>query len=272
MIHVLVALRREVARLQCRGIGFDIRPLFILHVKRLRGGAGDRVDLPMGEREIVAVRAAHECRHLPPAVIGEVTDFIGLPEQAREPWGRASAQSCEHLHVQAHDGQRVRGFFAEHRAHGAEHVERFFRRHRVDIERVAEIHRIAVHHGHVQVAHGLEGAPKNIFGLPADFVGRLARIDVRAENHLIEIVNERAHEERVGYERRRTRGDASGRGEARSALLLRGEHDFHNPVAGVVEIPAADGDVVVQPGGCGWDDREQCGGHRLADEFPRVVW
>ena len=82
--------------------------------------------------------------------------------------------------------------------------------------------------------------------------GGSERIDLRPFDDLLEIVGQAAHEQRIGHQRRGTGGDAGG---GQSASLERGHLD--DAVARVVEVAAADCDVVVQPRRRRRHDREE---------------
>jgi len=98
-------------------------------------------------------------------------------------------------------------------------------------------------------------------------MARARRLDRLARRHrwlvdrLLEVVREVAHEERVRHDHRRRGADAR-RGHHLAAALQR-DPDVDEAVAGVVEISAAHGDVVVEPGRGGRLDREERRRHGL---------
>ena len=131
-------------------------------------------------------------------------------------------------------------------------------------ERGAALEVVAVHDGDVHEADGLEGAPH-------DIQGALARVISGGSS----VVNLRA-EDRPARDRRpacaRTANPApSPAAPSRSApsptaccrVLASVTLHLDKAVAGVVEIAAADRDIVVEPGRRGRIDRKQRGRHRL---------
>ena len=270
-IDVQVPLRRKIARGQ-HGFGWirlDGGRIGAADIDRLPRRAVDGVDLPVREGQVVAVGAAHERRHLAAPVIGEVGHLLRFPEERGEPRRRPGLQRRVHLLVQAHDGECVGGLFAEDGPHGAQHVERLFGGHGVEVERVARVHRVAVHHGHVQEAHRFERAANDVFGARARLFKRLI-LDPGSEDDLVKVVAEVPHEQGVGHEHRRSGRDTRD-GRERCRALPASELHLHDAVARVVEVASGDGDVVVQPAGRGRNDRIQRRRQGLTDELAVIV-
>ena len=87
---------------------------------------------------------------------------------------------------------------------------------------------------------------------------------------LVEVVGEAAHEHRVGHDRRRAGTDARPRDQGLPPARKR-QPDLDETVAGVVEIAAADRDIVVKPRRRRRIDGEQCRRQGFVEEFLAAV-
>ncbi len=215
----------------------------------------DGVDLTPGQGQVIIVGPAHQRRHLAPPAVGEVSDLVGPAQQPQEPGRRAATQGSVGLLVQGHDRVRVHRARRHDRANGPLGVGRFLLRHGVERERWPALEIVAVHDRDIHEAHRLVGAPHDVGRPRTRHLRRLVRSNLGAVDHLLEIVDEGAHEQRVRRHRRRRRADPRRRAEV--VATLPPQRDFDQAVAGVVEIAAADRLVVVEPGRGGWFDRKQ---------------
>ena len=243
------------------------------------GRLSERIDLTMGQREVVVVRAAHEGGHFTAALIRVIGHLIRFSQIRQEQVGVAFLHPFERRRMLLEGFGRVDPslyflrqmgcILGKYGTHHAVRVERFLGGHGVDFLRphfdrnVAPLdrHIAAIHDCHIQKTERVVGPSDNVLGARPRNLRRLGVRYGRAVHDLIEFVGERAYHERVGHHERGSRGDPRSGGQAFPAGKCK--RDLDEAVAGVIEVAPADRLVVVQPGWRRRFDREQRWWQRL---------